>query len=83
MSRKPSHHTLHNQIPKLTETHDLHRLVDVHPGFPRKQFAKELWYLLLSQGFLYAFGTVILYYCACSMLNECFVRRRGLAYGLM
>jgi MFS family permease len=46
-------------------------------------FATELWHLLLTQGFLYGFGTVILYYCVLSMLNEWFVRRRGLAYGLM
>jgi MFS family permease len=46
-------------------------------------FATKLWHLLLTQGFLYGVGCVIFYYSVLSMLNEWFVRRRGLAYGLM
>lgn len=46
-------------------------------------FATKLWHLIVTQGLLYGIGIVIIYYPMLSMLNEWFVKRRGLAYGLM
>jgi hypothetical protein len=43
----------------------------------------KLWHLIVTQGLLYGIGIVIIYYPMLSMLNEWFVKRRGLAYGLM
>lgn len=45
--------------------------------------ATKVWHLMITQGFLYGAGTVILYYPVLSIVNEWFVKRRGLAYGLM
>jgi len=46
-------------------------------------FATKLWHLMVTQGILYAMGYVILYYPVLNMVNEWFVKKRGLAYGLM
>jgi MFS family permease len=46
-------------------------------------FATRLWHLIITQGFLYGIGIVIIYYPILSMLNEWFIKRRGLAYGIM
>ncbi|KAE9364850.1 MFS general substrate transporter [Stipitochalara longipes BDJ] len=46
-------------------------------------FATKVWHLMVTQGFLYGVGCVILYYPVLSIVNEWFIKRRGLAYGLM
>jgi MFS family permease len=46
-------------------------------------FAKSAWQLILTQGLAYGIGFLILYYPILSMLNEWFVVRRGLAYGIL
>jgi MFS family permease len=46
-------------------------------------YAKTAWQLILTQGLLYGIGFLILYYAVLSMLNEWFVKRRGLAYGCL
>jgi MFS family permease len=46
-------------------------------------FATKLWHLMITQGFLYAVGFLLMYYPVLSMVNEWFVDKRGLAYGLM
>ena len=46
-------------------------------------FATKVWHLILSQGALYGCGTVLLYTPTFSLMNEWFVKRRGLAYGVM
>jgi MFS family permease len=46
-------------------------------------FATKVWQLILTQGLGYGFGFLVLYYAVLSMMNEWFVRRRGLAYGIM
>jgi MFS family permease len=46
-------------------------------------FAKTVWQLILTQGLGYGVGFLILYYAILSMLNEWFVERRGLAYGIL
>jgi MFS family permease len=46
-------------------------------------FSKTAWQLILTQGLGYGIGFLILYYAVLSMLNEWFVERRGLAYGIL
>ena len=46
-------------------------------------FATTTTQLILTQGALYGFGVLIFYYPILSMLNEWFVQKRGLAYGVM
>lgn len=46
-------------------------------------FATRPWHLIVTQGVLYGIGTNFLYSPTFSMLNEWFMKRRGLAYGVM
>lgn len=46
-------------------------------------FANELGTLVLTQGVLYGVGFVIFYYPILSMVDEYWVRRRGMAYGFL
>ncbi|KAH8900967.1 monocarboxylate transporter [Thozetella sp. PMI_491] len=46
-------------------------------------FATNITALIATQGFLYGLGFLTLYFPVLSMLNEWFVQRRGLAYGVM
>lgn len=52
-------------------------------GLVGASFAREAWQLLVFQGFLFAFGWVVCYTPFLFMLNEWFVERRGLAYGIL
>ncbi|KAJ4335570.1 hypothetical protein N0V95_008866 [Ascochyta clinopodiicola] len=46
-------------------------------------FADRLGTLILTQGVLYGIGFVIFYYPILSMVDEYWIRRRGMAYGLL
>ena len=46
-------------------------------------FATRIKTLVLTQGVLYGIGELVLYYPVISMLNEWFVQKRGLAYGIL
>ena len=46
-------------------------------------FATQVWHLILSQGVLYGSGWVICYTPFLIMLNEWFVKKRGLVYGIL
>lgn len=46
-------------------------------------FATEVSHLILTQGVLYAIGGVMVYCPACAFLDEWFIRRKGLAFGVM
>ncbi|KAK4543467.1 hypothetical protein LTR36_005610 [Oleoguttula mirabilis] len=46
-------------------------------------FASQAWQLVLSQGFVYGVGWVVCYTPFLFVLNEWFVERRGLAYGIL
>ncbi|TKA64605.1 hypothetical protein B0A55_10299 [Friedmanniomyces simplex] len=52
-------------------------------GLVCASFAREVWQLVLFQGFVYGLGWVICYTPFLFMLNEWFVERRGLAYGIL
>lgn len=46
-------------------------------------FASKVWHLVLTQGVLYAIGGALLYFPTCAFLDEWFVKRKGLAFGVM
>src|SRR5271167_1272429 len=46
-------------------------------------FAKTLASLILTQGIMYGVGFLIFYYPILSMVDEFWVTRRGMAYGLL
>ncbi|KAF2404724.1 MFS general substrate transporter [Trichodelitschia bisporula] len=46
-------------------------------------FATKPWHLVVTQGVAYGLGFLVLYYSLLSMLNEWWVKRRGLAYGVI
>lgn len=46
-------------------------------------FATEVSHLILTQGVLYAIGGVMVYCPTCAFLDEWFIRRKGLAFGVM
>jgi hypothetical protein len=46
-------------------------------------FATNTEVMIVCQGVLYGLGFLIISYCSFSMLNEWFVHRRGLAYGIL
>ncbi|GME37341.1 MFS transporter [Neofusicoccum parvum] len=46
-------------------------------------FSTHVWHLILTQGVLYAIGGSILYHPILIYIDEWFVRRKGLAFGIM
>lgn len=52
-------------------------------GLVAGSFADGLGTLILTQGVLYGIGFIIFYYPILSMVDEYWVRRRGMAYGLL
>jgi hypothetical protein len=52
-------------------------------GLVAGSFANTLGTLLLTQGIMYGVGFIIFYYPILSMVDEFWIRRRGMAYGLL
>ena len=52
-------------------------------GLIAGSFATEVNHLILTQGAIYAFGGCIIYYPTLLFIDEWFIRRKGLAYGIM
>ncbi|KAK5957933.1 hypothetical protein OHC33_001123 [Knufia fluminis] len=52
-------------------------------GLIAGSFARELSTLILTQGVMYGVGFLIFYYPILSIVDEFWVRRRGMAYGLL
>ena len=52
-------------------------------GLVAGSFARSLGTLIFTQGFIYGLGFIIFYYPILSMVNEFWVARRGMAYGLL
>ena len=46
-------------------------------------FGTQLWVTVVCQGVIYGIGFLIISYATFSMLNEWFVEKRGLAYGIL
>jgi MFS family permease len=52
-------------------------------GLVAGSFANTLGTLLLTQGIMYGVGFIVFYYPILSMVDEFWIRRRGMAYGLL
>ncbi|KAF1917386.1 major facilitator superfamily domain-containing protein [Ampelomyces quisqualis] len=52
-------------------------------GLVAGSFANSLGTLLLTQGVMYGIGFVVFYYPILSMVDEFWIRRRGMAYGFL
>lgn len=51
-------------------------------GTLASSFATKVWHLILTQGIVYPIGASMLYYPVLIFIDEWFVRRKGLAYGV-
>ena len=51
-------------------------------GILSSAFATKVWHLILTQGVLFPIGACMLYYPILIFLDEWFVHRKGLAYGV-
>ena len=58
-------------------------LVITSAALVSSSFATRVWHLILTQGVLYATGGSTLYFPTIVFLDEWFIRRKGLAYGIM
>ena len=52
-------------------------------GTALSSYADTVWQLILTQGILYAIGGGLLYYPILLFIDEWFIRRKSLAYGVM
>ncbi|KAK5754033.1 hypothetical protein LTS12_015887 [Elasticomyces elasticus] len=52
-------------------------------GLVAGSFARILGALIFTQGIMYGFGFILFYYPILSMVNEYWITRRGMAYGLL
>jgi hypothetical protein len=52
-------------------------------GLVTSSFASRVWQLVLTQGALYAIGGILLYSSVCLLVDEWFVRKKGIAFGVM
>lgn len=52
-------------------------------GFLLSSFATQIWQLIATQGVLSAIGAGLLFSPTTMYLDEWFIRRKGLAYGIM
>ena len=52
-------------------------------GLITSSFSQAVWQLILTQGVLYAIGGMLIYYPVMLFLDEWFVQRKGMAFGIM
>jgi MFS family permease len=52
-------------------------------GLVTSSFADSVWHLILTQGALYAIGGILLYSSVVLLIDEWFVRKKGIAFGVM
>ena len=52
-------------------------------GIVAASFASKAWHIIVAQGMVYGIVFLILYYPMLDMLNEWYVKHRGLAYGIL
>ena len=68
--------------PRLCRYSNTLGLVVACIGIMSSSFATQVWQLILTQGILYAVGACMLYYPILLFLDEWFVHRKGLAFGV-
>jgi len=52
-------------------------------GLVTSSFADHVWQLILTQGALYAVGGILLYSSVILLMDEWFIRKKGIAFGVM
>ncbi|KAJ5179220.1 hypothetical protein N7492_002430 [Penicillium capsulatum] len=68
--------------PRVCRSSSLIGLVIACVGIIASSFATRVWQLIVTQGVVYALGACMLYYPVLIFLDEWFVRRKGLAFGV-
>ncbi|KAF2140411.1 uncharacterized protein K452DRAFT_310151 [Aplosporella prunicola CBS 121167] len=79
----PIIHTILRKYPRLRRPSTIAGFVLLLAALVAASFATTVWQLLLTQGVLYGFGGALHYFPAIVYLDEWFVARKGLAYGIM
>lgn len=69
--------------PSFRRTSTYLGLVICATGLVASSFATRVWQVILTQGVLYAIGGGLLYHPLMVFIDEWFVRRKGLAFGVM
>lgn len=70
-------------FPPIRRLSSIVGLVIVLIALVAASFATEVWHLIVTQGFLYAIGGSLLYSPTMFYLDQWFVKRKGLALGVM
>ncbi|OGM48623.1 hypothetical protein ABOM_001953 [Aspergillus bombycis] len=68
--------------PHLCRLSSVLGLVIAVTGIISSAFATKVWQLVITQGVMYAVGACMLYYPVLLFIDEWFVRRKGLAFGV-
>jgi hypothetical protein len=69
--------------PSIRQLSSISGLVVVLIALVTSSFSTQVWHLILTQGCLYAIGGSFLYAPAMFYLDEWFILRKGLAFGIM
>jgi hypothetical protein len=69
--------------PQLCRLSSIVGLLTMCAALAASSFATKVWHLILTQGVLYAIGGGLAYSPTILFVNEWFVRRKGLAFGIM
>ncbi|KAH8684455.1 major facilitator superfamily domain-containing protein, partial [Tricladium varicosporioides] len=69
--------------PSVRKLSSIFGLIIVLASLIASSFATKVWHLILTQGILYAIGGSFLYAPTMFYLDEWFIRKKGLAFGIM
>ena len=69
--------------PSIRRLSSIFGLIVVIAALIASSFSTKVWHLLLTQGIMYAIGGSFLYAPTMFYLDEWFLRRKGLAFGIM
>ncbi|KAB8199451.1 major facilitator superfamily domain-containing protein [Aspergillus parasiticus] len=68
--------------PRFCRTNSLVGLAITVIGILASSFATQVWQLIVTQGIIYPIGACMLYYPVLLFIDEWFVRKKGLAFGV-
>jgi MFS family permease len=74
---------VYTRFPRFLRWSTLAGLPTVALAMFLSSFATKVWHLTLTQGVIYAIGGGLVYYPIFTYIDEWFVRRKGLAFGVM
>jgi hypothetical protein len=69
--------------PSVRRLSSIFGLIIVVSAITASSFSTQVWHLILTQGVLYAIGGSFLYSPTMFYLDEWFVKKKGLAFGIM